>query len=131
MSSVFHTRLNAVTTSRLFEQFQEDAEYRPVDGGGVRAIKVCATGRLGSSGGPSRRRENEQYHKTETSTVDLLVYEHSSENPGITKAKMGDVIVFRDIPWSFQEELSKDGEVFTIRLTNAAVLQSGRVNIGL
>jgi len=131
MASVFHTRLNAVTTPRIFTEFQEDAEYRPVDGGGTRAIKICVTGRLGGSGGPSRRRENEQYHQKETSEVDVLVYEHSSTNPGITKAKKGDVIVFRGVEWSFQEELSKDGELFTLRLTHSKVLESGRVNIGL
>lgn len=131
MASVFHTRLNAVSTPRLFEHFQEDAEYQPVDGGGSRDIKVCVIGRLGGSGGPSRRRETEQYHQKETSTVDVMVYEHSSTNPGITKAKKGDVIILRGVSWSFQEELSKDGEVFTIRLTSSKVLESGKVNIGL
>ena len=131
MASVFHTRLNAVSTPRIFEQFEEDAVFQPVDGGGSRAIKICVIGRLGGSGGPSRRRETGQFHLKETSTVDVFVYEHSSTNPGITKAKKGDVIVFRGINWSFQEELSKDGEVFTLRFTDSKVLESGRVNIGL
>lgn len=130
MASVFHTRLNDVSTPRIFERFQEDAEYRPVDGG-KRDIKVCVIGRLGGSGGQSRRRENEQFHQKETSLVDVMVYEHSSTNAGITKAKKGDVIILRGISWSFQEELSKDGDVFTIRLTSSQVLESGRVNIGL
>ena len=131
MASVFHARLNAVSTPRIFERFEEDAEYLPVDGGGSRAIKICVTGRLGGSGGPSRRRETEQYHQKETSTVDVLVYEHSDTNPGITEAKKGDVIVFRGVSWSFQEQLSKDGDVFTLRLMDSKVLESGRVNIGV
>ena len=131
MASVFETRLNAVATPRIFERFEEDAEYRPVEGGDPRPIKICVIGSLGESGGMTRRRATEQYHKKETATVDVMVYEHSSDNPGITQAKKGDVIVFRGVNWSFQEQLSKDGDVFTLRLADSKVLGSGRVNIGL